>query len=93
MISHDVPLNSLSFCARAKNVFCLWDIKTVGDLLNYTQVELLRIPRLGKTTINNIVHVLARHDLSLRPYDPAVEYEHYLRVKAFLRANEKSDLS
>ncbi len=46
-------------CLKAENIFY------IGDLIQRTEVELLKTPNLGKKSLTEIKDVLARHDLSL----------------------------
>ncbi len=46
-------------CLKAENIFY------IGDLIQRTEVELLKTPNLGKKSLTEIKDVLARHELSL----------------------------
>ena len=46
-------------CLKAENA------NYIGDLVQKTEVELLRTPNLGKKSLNEIKEVLASHGLSL----------------------------
>ena len=59
------PLDSLKLSVRANN--CLRDggIFYIGELVQRSERELLRLPNMGKTSINLIKNALATHDLLL----------------------------
>ena len=46
-------------CLKAENIYC------IGDLIQRTEVELLKTPNLGKKSLTEIKDVLASHGLSL----------------------------
>jgi DNA-directed RNA polymerase subunit alpha len=46
-------------CLKAENIYC------IGDLIQRTEVELLKTPNLGKKSLTEIKDVLAGHGLSL----------------------------
>lgn len=41
---------------------------TIGDLLDYSEAELYRVPNLGRTSINSMKQYLADNNLALREY-------------------------
>lgn len=59
----DTSIQELEFSVRAYN--CLWNanIRTVGDLLHYSDTRLRKVKNLGRTTITEIDSVL--HGLGL----------------------------
>ena len=46
-------------CLKAENIYC------IGDLIQRTEVELLKTPNLGKKSLTEIKDVLASRGLSL----------------------------
>ena len=46
-------------CLKAENIFY------IGDLVQRTEVELLKTPNLGKKSLTEIKDILATHQLSL----------------------------
>ena len=60
------PINSLKgWSKRASNVCEKINIKTIKDLIQLTEVELLRVKGCGKRTLNEIKEHLASESLSL----------------------------
>lgn len=55
------------FSARALNIFRGAEIKTLKDLLKYTEYELMRQPNMGKLTLKHIKAELAKANLKLKP--------------------------
>lgn len=51
--------------------FCLHDnkIETISDITKYNEAELLRIPNLGRKSLNEIKRLLNRFNLSLKGYE------------------------
>lgn len=58
-------VQSLDLTTRASNVMKDQGITTVGELVQLTESELLRTPKVGRLTINNLKRVLAQFGLSL----------------------------
>ena len=50
---------------RSANCLKAESILYIGDLVQKTEVELLKTPNLGKKSLTEIKDVLATHDLSL----------------------------
>lgn len=61
--SLDVPVASLPLSARARN--CLYEIDTVGDLIQKTPRELLTIRAFGQRTLREVKQCLSDRDLNL----------------------------
>ncbi len=59
------PIDDLELTVRAANCLKAENIYYVGDLVQRTEVELLKTPNLGKKSLTEIKEVLARHGLSL----------------------------
>ncbi len=59
-------IDSLNFTTRT--IHCLWaeSIKTINDLLQYTELRLLKTPNLGKKSMREIKSVLADLGLYLK---------------------------
>jgi len=59
------PIDELELTVRSTNCLKAEQVEYVGDLVQRTEVELLKTPNLGKTSLTEIKDVLAQHGLSL----------------------------
>lgn len=59
------PIEDLELTVRSTNCLKAENIYYVGDLIQRTEVELLKTPNLGKKSLTEIKNVLASHSLSL----------------------------
>ena len=59
------PVEELELTVRSANCLKAEGIKLIGDLVQRTEVELLRTPNLGKKSLSEIKDVLSREGLSL----------------------------
>lgn len=59
------PVDDLELTVRSANCLKAEDIHYIGDLIQRTEVELLKTPNLGKKSLTEIKDVLASHGLSL----------------------------
>ena len=59
------PIDDLELTVRSANCLKAENIFYIGDLIQKTEVELLKAPNLGKKSLTEIKDVLAAHDLSL----------------------------
>ncbi len=59
------PVDDLELTPRSSNCLKAQSIHYIGDLIQYTEGDLLRTPNLGRKSLNEIKQVLAEHDLSL----------------------------
>lgn len=59
------PVDELELTVRSANCLKAENIYYIGDLIQRTEVELLRTPNLGKKSLTEIKDVLASHALSL----------------------------
>ncbi len=59
------PVEELEFTVRSANCLKAEGIKYIGDLVQKTEVELLKTPNLGKKSLTEIKDILAREGLSL----------------------------
>ena len=59
------PVDELELTVRSANCLKAENIYYIGDLIQRTEVELLRTPNLGKKLLTEIKDVLASHGLSL----------------------------
>jgi DNA-directed RNA polymerase subunit alpha len=59
------PIDDLELTVRSANCLKAEHIHFIGDLIQRTEVELLKTPNLGKKSLTEIKDVLASHGLSL----------------------------
>ncbi len=59
------PVDELELTVRSANCLQNANIKYIGDLVQRTEVELLRTPNLGKKSLTEIKEVLEAHGLAL----------------------------
>jgi len=59
------PVDDLELTVRSANCLKAENIYYIGDLVQRSEVELLKTPNLGKKSLNEIKSVLAAHSLSL----------------------------
>jgi DNA-directed RNA polymerase subunit alpha len=59
------PVDDLELTPRSSNCLKAQSIHYIGDLIQYTEADLLRTPNLGRKSLNEIKQVLAEHNLSL----------------------------
>ncbi|MEK7810633.1 MAG: DNA-directed RNA polymerase subunit alpha [Pseudomonadota bacterium] len=59
------PVDDLELTPRSSNCLKAQSIHYIGDLIQYTEADLLRTPNLGRKSLNEIKQVLAEHSLSL----------------------------
>jgi len=59
------PIDDLELTVRSANCLKAESILYIGDLVQRTEVELLKTPNLGKKSLTEIKDVLAQHELSL----------------------------
>ena len=59
------PVDDLELTVRSANCLKAESINYIGDLVQCTEVELLRTPNLGKKSLTEIKEVLLSHELSL----------------------------
>ena len=59
------PVDDLELTVRSANCLKLENIYYIGDLIQRTEVELLKTPNLGKKSLTEIKDVLASRGLSL----------------------------
>jgi len=60
------PINELDLSVRSRRIVDLLKIRTIGDLANKTEAELLSCPNFGQTSLNEIKTKLDEFGLSLR---------------------------
>ena len=60
------PVDELQLTARSANCLKANNIYYIGDLVQRSEIEMLKTPNLGRKSLNEIKEVLAGHGLSLR---------------------------
>jgi DNA-directed RNA polymerase subunit alpha (EC 2.7.7.6) len=59
------PIDELELTVRSANCLKAENIQYIGDLIQRTEVELLKTPNLGKKSLNEIKGVLSEMGLTL----------------------------
>ncbi len=59
------PVDDLELTVRSANCLKAENIYYIGDLVQCSEIELLKTPNLGKKSLNEIKDILAAHGLSL----------------------------
>jgi DNA-directed RNA polymerase subunit alpha len=65
----DTPIEDVDFSVRTFNCLKKEGINTLGDLVRYTEAELLAIRNFGKRSLDEVIEKLTQFDLSLREPD------------------------
>ncbi len=60
------PISELDLSVRSRRIVDLLKVKSIGDLVNKTEAELLACPNFGQTSLNEIKTKLDEHGLALR---------------------------
>jgi len=60
------PVSALELSVRAMRVMEILKVKTLGDLCNKTEAELLACPNFGQTSLNEVKQKLDKFGLSLK---------------------------
>ena len=61
----DVPISELELSVRARNCLDGADLRTLRDLISLSELEVMNLKNLGKTSLTEIKTKLAEHGLSL----------------------------
>ena len=69
----DVPVSDFELSVRSRNCLKQMNIRTLGDLLQISEPELLSYRNFGDTSLNEIKAMLDQRGLSLGQAVPAVE--------------------
>lgn len=59
-------VEEMKFSTRTSNIFHSMSIKTIADIVKYSEKEFMRAPGLGSTTLNEIKEKLDRIGLKLK---------------------------
>jgi DNA-directed RNA polymerase subunit alpha len=59
------PIDDLELTVRSSNCLRAENIKYLGDLVQYSESQLIKIPNLGKKSLNEIKQILIDNSLSL----------------------------
>jgi len=60
------PISDMDFSVRSSKCMALMNIETVGDLIQHTEADLLRIKNFGVTSLHEVKTKLAKLGLSLK---------------------------
>jgi len=63
---NDASIDTLELTVRASNVLKAEGVWTIGALISRTEMDLLKMPYMGRRTLNMIKETLGEHNLSLR---------------------------
>lgn len=63
----DTPITELGLIVRAENCLKGAGIKTLGDLKQFREFDLLKIPNLGRLTLAGVMRRLAELGVELAP--------------------------
>jgi len=61
----DTPIGEIELSVRAANCIAAANIKTISDLVQKTEAEMLKYRNFGKKSLNEIKSILERMGLSL----------------------------
>jgi DNA-directed RNA polymerase subunit alpha len=61
----EIPISDFELSVRSRNCLRKMNIRTIGDLLNITEAELLSYKNFGETSLNEIKKILDMKGLSL----------------------------
>jgi DNA-directed RNA polymerase subunit alpha len=62
----DIKIESLELTSRAQSALSYAGITTLGELVNFTESQLLRQPNCGRKTLSEIKEMLAQYGLHLK---------------------------
>lgn len=60
------PIYKLKFSARTYNCFKNYEIRTLEDLIQYTEKDLIKLRNFGKKGLIEVITLLDEHGLSLK---------------------------
>lgn len=63
---NDASIDTLDLTVRASNVLKAEGVYTIGQLISRTAMDVLKMPNMGRKTLNMIKETLGEHNLSLR---------------------------
>lgn len=96
----DILIDDVYFSVRATNTLRNWHefdsdkrppLKTLGDISQLTQFELLRVPNCGKLTLKDIEEALVAHGLYLKNRHPKVKLPPTSLIIGLKELEEKND--
>ena len=69
------PLSVLGLSVRASNALLISGFSTLKDVVALTEIELWRLPRVGRATLREIESKLSSRGLTLRPGPPRPKWK------------------
>ena len=61
-----MPISDVELTTRTYNCLVSENVRTVSDLISMTECDLIKIPNMGRKSVNEIKEVLAAYGLSLK---------------------------
>jgi len=83
-------LKELDFSVRAQNVFTAHNLKSVADLIEFTEADLFRMPNCGRKTVHEINSFFSRLGLFLDTKVSGLDPESASELQAKLRRRKKT---
>lgn len=83
------PIEDLELTVRSTNCLKAENIYYIGDLIQCTEVELLKTPNLGKKSLTEIKNILATHNLVLGTFLDNWPPAHLKNNESLLMVNNK----
>ena len=72
-VSLETELADLGFSVRATNVFLENQIFTLGELISYSEEDLMHMTNFGNTTLNEVVKKLKNYGMELSPQSNGIQ--------------------
>ncbi len=67
---HDMPVENLGLSVRSLNCLKRAGVRTVGDLVQYNEEDVMKLKNFGQRSLDEIKNKLVEYGLGLRPSNP-----------------------